>query len=162
MTYATLQDLLERFGEAELIAASDRTASNQIDATRVDAALVDADAEIDGYLASRHRLPLAKPHPLLKLLAANVDVSVGQIAEDFVTALNANQRVVVTSETDEVAGEDASLVVVSRDRHSLANEIDLRIGFFDSDLRAAPMNSSVAGDRWSRWKVNSSRRSLAM
>lgn len=63
MPYATQQDLIDRFGQAELIELSDRSRSGAIDAAVVARALGDADAEIDGYLASKYTLPL-DPIPL--------------------------------------------------------------------------------------------------
>lgn len=59
MPYATQADLETRFGSKELAKLTDRTAGSVIDAAVVDRALVDAAAEIDGYLAVRYQLPLA-------------------------------------------------------------------------------------------------------
>lgn len=61
MTYATQQDMIDRFGEPEIIQLTDngptRTGAIVVDAlTR---AFEDADAEINGYLAGRYTLPLA-------------------------------------------------------------------------------------------------------
>ena len=59
-SYATLQDLIDRFGESELIELTDRSGGEAItvDQAVVGKALADAGEEIDGYLASRYRLPL--------------------------------------------------------------------------------------------------------
>ncbi|HEV2675273.1 MAG TPA: phage protein Gp36 family protein [Aliidongia sp.] len=59
MPYATQEDLVARFSEAELIDQSDRENSGAIDPVRVGQALADASARIDGYLADRYQLPLA-------------------------------------------------------------------------------------------------------
>lgn len=74
MAYATTSDLIERFGEAELIKLTDRVQpySQAIVQSVVDQALADADAEIDGYLAARYTLPLAQVPPLLKRLACDL------------------------------------------------------------------------------------------
>lgn len=57
MTYATAQQLQQRYGEAELRQSTDQYAQ-QIDMGRVQTALADAAAEIDSYLSSRYLLPL--------------------------------------------------------------------------------------------------------
>lgn len=64
MTYATQQHMIDRFGEQELIELTDRATLGAIDAVVLGRALDDADGEINGYLATRHTLPLA-PVPLV-------------------------------------------------------------------------------------------------
>lgn len=61
MTYATLDQLKDRFGEKLLIKLTDRSqpASGAIDQAVIDRALADTDALIDGHLAERYALPLA-------------------------------------------------------------------------------------------------------
>ena len=54
--YATRQDLIDRYGEAEI---AQRESALPPGAT--DRALADADAEIDSYLAGRYVVPLAAP-----------------------------------------------------------------------------------------------------
>lgn len=73
MPYATQQDLVDRFGETEVIQLSDRTGTaGAIDVAVVAAKLADADAEIDGYLAGRYSLPLV-PVPLtLQRIACDI------------------------------------------------------------------------------------------
>lgn len=60
MTYATQQDLIDRFGEEELIQRTDRAVppTGQIDADVVGKALADADHMINGYARGRYRVPL--------------------------------------------------------------------------------------------------------
>lgn len=71
MTYATLEQLTERFGERMLRQLTDRgeIATGAIDAGVVDRALADTDAVIDGYVAGRYALPLSEVPPLLVDLA---------------------------------------------------------------------------------------------
>lgn len=59
MSYASPQDLTDRFDAAELIALTDRAGAGEIDATVVARALADADATIDSYVGRHYRLPLA-------------------------------------------------------------------------------------------------------
>jgi phage gp36-like protein len=72
MTYATQTDLEERFGSDELAHRTDRAAGVVIDAAVLGRALADADAEIDGYLATRYTLPLASTPPVLNRLACDL------------------------------------------------------------------------------------------
>jgi len=72
MTYATQQDLVDRFGGQEIAQLTDRTNGTVIDATVVARALGDADAEIDGYLATRYVLPLTITPAVLVRLAADI------------------------------------------------------------------------------------------
>lgn len=60
MTYATQQDLIDRFGSPELVELTNRgeIATGEIDATMVTAALVEADAEINSYLRKQVPTPL--------------------------------------------------------------------------------------------------------
>ena len=59
MSYATQQNLVDRFGESEILKISDRDGDGAIDAGVVAKALADADAEIDSYIGKRYALPLA-------------------------------------------------------------------------------------------------------
>jgi len=61
MGYANAQQMIDRFGEQELIQLTDRANPplNTMDDAVLAAALDDADAEINGYLQARYTLPLA-------------------------------------------------------------------------------------------------------
>lgn len=73
MAYATRQDMVDRFGETEMIQISDRgIPATAIDAAVVDAKLADAAAEIDGYLGQRFTLPLASVPAVLKRIATDL------------------------------------------------------------------------------------------
>lgn len=72
MTYAVQQDLVDRFGSAEIAELTDRTNGTTIDAAVLGKALQDADDEINGYLAVRYTLPLASPPLILKRLACDI------------------------------------------------------------------------------------------
>ncbi len=58
MAYATQQDMLNRFGERELLALSDRDNDGEINADVVAAALESADGEINAYVSARYALPM--------------------------------------------------------------------------------------------------------
>jgi phage gp36-like protein len=72
MTYATEQDLIDRYGEEELIQLTDRANVGAIDSAVLARAIADADAEIEGYLVGRYALPLASVPPLLARLACDI------------------------------------------------------------------------------------------
>lgn len=72
MPYATQSDLVTRFGSAEIAQLTDRVAGAVIDASVVNAALADADALIEGYLAARYALPVAPVPALLTRLAGDI------------------------------------------------------------------------------------------
>lgn len=64
MPYATQAQMIDRFGQPELIQLTDRDGSaGAIVAAVLDAALLDADEEIDSYLRGVRALPLASPIP---------------------------------------------------------------------------------------------------
>lgn len=66
MTYATLSDLVERAGEAEILEIADRDCDGTPDPDVIDAALTTADERINGYLAVRFRMPLTAVAPIVR------------------------------------------------------------------------------------------------
>lgn len=72
MTYASQQDLVDRFGELELIQLTDRVSQAAVDATVVAKALSDADELIDSYIAARAALPLATTPARLVRVAGDI------------------------------------------------------------------------------------------
>ena len=58
MTYATLDDLIQRAGEAEILDVADRDGDGIPDPEVVAAALRDADKMINGYVGVKYDLPL--------------------------------------------------------------------------------------------------------
>ena len=70
MTYATRLDLVDRFGERELVQLTDRinVPPTTVDDVAVGRALADATGLIDGYVGKVARLPLAPaPAHLIKI-----------------------------------------------------------------------------------------------
>ncbi|WP_411037639.1 gp436 family protein [Shinella sp. BYT-45] len=74
MTYATQQDLIDRFGETELIQLTDRVniPVSTVDPVVVGRALDDASALIDSYLTKVVKLPLANVPDVLVKTAADI------------------------------------------------------------------------------------------
>jgi phage gp36-like protein len=74
MAYATLQQLIDRVGEAMLVALTDRAEVpvNAIDTAVLARAQADADALVNGFLAQRYVTPVTTPPPLIVDLAAAI------------------------------------------------------------------------------------------
>jgi len=72
MSYASKANMLARFGEQEVIALSDRENTGAVNDAVLDGALAEADAEIDPYLAPRHKLPLASVPRILSGYACDI------------------------------------------------------------------------------------------
>lgn len=83
MTYATKQDLIDRFGNTELAQLTDRTNGTTIDDAVLNKALADADAEINAYISVNHVLPLL-PVPA-NLVRVAGDIARYYLYEDRVT-----------------------------------------------------------------------------
>lgn len=71
-TYATQQNMIDRFGADELIQLTDRDNLGVIDVTVLGQALTDADAEINAYIGSRYTLPLSSVPPTITKFAADI------------------------------------------------------------------------------------------
>lgn len=72
MTYATQQDMVNRFGDREVIALTDRDNSGIIDAPVLQSALESADDEINTYLAGNYALPLSSALPIVRDFACDI------------------------------------------------------------------------------------------
>lgn len=72
MTYASRQDLIDTFGEDEILQLTDRARSGVPDDLLLDRALARADDEVNGYLAARYTLPFASPPRILRRLASDL------------------------------------------------------------------------------------------
>ncbi len=72
MSYATQQDMIDRFGEQEIIDLTDRTGTGEIDVNVLGKAFADADSQIDSYLMGRYTLPLSCVPDVLMGVAADI------------------------------------------------------------------------------------------
>lgn len=111
MTYATQQDLIERFGETELIQLTDRAEppSGAIDAAVIARALADADDQINAYLAARYTVPMSPAPKLLTRLAA--DLARYALYEDRVTEIVRQRFDAAIAQLKDIAAGKASLGV---------------------------------------------------
>lgn len=74
MSYATLQDLIDRGWERELVELTDKTnrPASTINETTVERALTDASVLIDSYLGKLYRLPLSSVPPVVTKFACDL------------------------------------------------------------------------------------------
>lgn len=72
MPYATQADMIERFGEREVIALADRDLDGVIDASVVTGAIDSAGHEIEAHLSGRFSLPLSTVPELLTGICCDI------------------------------------------------------------------------------------------
>lgn len=74
MTYATQQDLIDRFGASELVQLTDKVNRpvTTIDPVPVERAIGDAGALIDSYIGKLYRLPLSAVPAVLTKVACDI------------------------------------------------------------------------------------------
>lgn len=72
MTYCTQQDLIDRYGEQELVELTDDAGRGIVETTKVTRAIDDAAAKVDGYLSGRYTLPLTVVPTALKRIACDL------------------------------------------------------------------------------------------
>ena len=66
MSYASLEDLTERAGSAEILQIADRDRDGAADPEVIDAALVHADNIVNGYVAAKYTLPFTSTPDLVR------------------------------------------------------------------------------------------------
>jgi phage gp36-like protein len=113
VTYTTLQQLTDRFGEATLIQLTDRgeVRTGEIDEFVLARALADADAVINGSLAKRYRLPLAAVPDLVADLALSIAIyklhvfsPEPKIKDDYLEALRTLRQIATGDQVLDLAG----------------------------------------------------------
>ncbi|MBW8283324.1 MAG: DUF1320 domain-containing protein [Rhizobium sp.] len=72
MTYASLEDLIERAGAKEILQVADRDKDGTADPEVVDAALVHADNIVNGYVGAKYALPLLDTPDLVRTWAVAI------------------------------------------------------------------------------------------
>jgi len=117
MTYATLDHLIDRAGEDEILQVADRDRDDIADADVIAAALGDADDIIDGYVGTKYTLPLAYTPGVVRAWAVSIaryilhrDGAPEYVENDYKTAVAALKdlsRGLVTLPPD-VGGETAA------------------------------------------------------
>jgi phage gp36-like protein len=96
MTYAALEDLIERAGETEILQVADRDGNDAPDPDVIEAALVHADNIVNGYVAHRYGLPFVQTPDLVRTWATSIaryylhrDGAPDQVKDDHKEALAA-------------------------------------------------------------------------
>lgn len=87
MAYAVIQDIVDRYGNDDLLVAA-ANEDDTLDTAAVNRALDDASAEIDAYIGQRYHLPLPSPSKIL--LALCVDMALYKLSTG--TELTDEQR----------------------------------------------------------------------
>jgi phage gp36-like protein len=73
MAYATIGDMIDAFGESEMVDLTDTTATNLLDQVPISKSLAATVAEIDASLRGRYELPLPQPvDPLLVRISCDL------------------------------------------------------------------------------------------
>lgn len=72
MAYASLEDLVERAGQSEILEIADRDGDGIADTDVVDAALTHADNIVNGYVGAKYALPLSTATDLVRPWAVSI------------------------------------------------------------------------------------------
>lgn len=72
MPYITLQDMIDQFGEREMIALSDRMDAGEVDPDVVARAIATATSEVDAYVAAKAAIPLSSVSPIVNRHCCNL------------------------------------------------------------------------------------------
>jgi len=72
MTYCAKQDMIDRFGEEELIQLTDRASVGAIDDAVLNQAIADADAQVDRKLRGRYTVPITPAPDELTQIACDI------------------------------------------------------------------------------------------
>jgi len=130
MAYTTEQDLTERFGAAEVLALTDRDGNGTVDAEVLGKAINDAQALVDGYLATRYAVPFS---------ADLVPALVKSITADLV-----RYRLMENRATEEAEKRNQQAIATLRDLAS--GKASLNTGPSES-APGAPVSKKGASDR---------------
>lgn len=110
MPYATLSDLIERAGEAEIRQIADRDRDGAIDADVIESALINADNLVNGYVATKYDMPLPSVPDLVRSWAVSIaryflhhNGAPEHVVRDYDNALAALKDVVAGKATLSVA-----------------------------------------------------------
>ena len=91
MSYATLQDAIDLYGETYVLTSVDRDEDGASDTTAITDALTQASSFIDSYLGARYDVPIPAPVPAL-LVKYEVDIAIYQLSADAGTGTDEKRR----------------------------------------------------------------------
>lgn len=72
MNYCTQQNIIDRYGQDQLLLIADRNNDQVVDAAVVDQAIADASAEIDVYIAAKYELPLPEVPEVIERICIDI------------------------------------------------------------------------------------------
>lgn len=73
--YSLLEDLQKRLSTETLLKLADADGDGQPDAEIIEAAIADADAEIDTYLSNRYVVPFTEPPAIIRMLSTILSIN---------------------------------------------------------------------------------------
>jgi phage gp36-like protein len=74
MAYCTLTDIEKKISEEEVVQLTDDDGEDAVNTDTVDAAITDADAEIDGYCGRRYPVPMDPVPPILRKFSVDIAI----------------------------------------------------------------------------------------
>jgi phage gp36-like protein len=74
MAYITMEDLEMRLPAERLVALTDDDGIGTINQPIIDHAISTASSEIDGYIGTRYKVPLAAAHPIITKLCEEITI----------------------------------------------------------------------------------------
>ena len=80
MPYASIAQIIDRLGERQVVALTDRWCMGEVDNDRLTAALVAASVEIDSYIGTRYSIPVMVDPVPLTLVDVCIDVAVYKLS----------------------------------------------------------------------------------
>jgi phage gp36-like protein len=142
MPYAAVQDLIDRYGEAEIISLTAPTGQDltQINQTRALLSLTNASSEIDSYLRRRYAVPLTSPDPTV------VDACCKLARYDL-----ANGPSTTPSEAMRAGRKDAIawLTAITEGRVTLdGSQPEGQVSFARTSDRRGPLGPGALGSGW--------------
>jgi phage gp36-like protein len=126
MNYLTIDDLIVRYGQADVLSQTDRDGDGVADADVVSSAIADTGALIDTYLAGRYDLPFATIPPPLIRIACDIAwynlFAVGKAPDHVKTRYDAALELLKTIKSGEVS-LGAANVVSNLPKHSAPDRV---------------------------------------
>jgi len=119
VSYITRTDLLDALSEQQLVQLTDDDKLGIADETKISKAITDADAEINGYIATRYAVPITPATDLVKKFSKTIAVknlwarrqrvpeTVRQDYDDVVAQLRDIAKGVITLGVDPAPAESA-------------------------------------------------------
>lgn len=85
MAYCTIADIRDQLDDRSLITLTDDEGAGQVAEDRVTRAIADADEEINGYVGSRHTVPLSPVPAIVRKLSTDIAIYNLYARRDLVT-----------------------------------------------------------------------------